>query len=184
MNENVTFHTETIITIENYWTEEKCDDYIALSEGIGYSEALVQTDLGPRRLSNIHNNQRVFYDNQELADEIWNQLNEIAPKKVGNSISTGINERFRFYKYENNQSFKRHRDQSYIRNEFECSYFTFMIYLNDNFEGGATIFNDIKIVPKKGMSLLFYHPLEHEGEMVVEGVKYILRSDIMYKFNT
>lgn len=62
----------------------------------------------------------------------------------------GLNELFRFYRYEPGQQFRKHRDQSYIRNSKEASYFTFMIYLNDDFKGGTTTFNDITIQPKQG----------------------------------
>jgi hypothetical protein len=58
-----------------------------------------------------------------------------------------------------------------------------MIYLNDNFNGGATTFNDLVVLPKKGMALVFYHYFEHEGAEVTEGTKYVLRTDIMYRLD-
>jgi len=39
------------------------------------------------------------------------------------------------------------------------------------------------ITPKEGMALIFLHKLYHEGSEVLEGRKYVLRSDIMYKLN-
>jgi prolyl 4-hydroxylase len=98
-----------------------------------------------------------------------------------NSHAIGLNELFRFYRYQPGQEFKKHRDNSYIRNNKEASYFTFMIYLNDNFTGGATTFKDIVVKPKQGTALVFYHYLEHEGSEVTEGTKYVLRSDIMFR---
>jgi len=56
-----------------------------------------------------------------------------------------------------------------------------MIYLNDDFKGGETKFNDLIVAPKKGTALIFYHYLEHEGSEVIEGTKYVLRTDIMYR---
>jgi hypothetical protein len=57
-----------------------------------------------------------------------------------------------------------------------------MVYLNDGFGGGATKFLDyeIDVVPKAGMALLFQHRILHEGAIVTSGVKYVLRSDVMY----
>ena len=81
-----------------------------------------------------------------------------------------------------NQEFKKHRDQSYIRNENESSYHTLLIYLNENFIGGETTFENLKIKPKKGSCLIFFHDLEHEGTKLTSGKKYILRTDIMYRF--
>lgn len=90
---------------------------------------------------------------------------------------------FRFYKYEKGQQFRKHRDQSFIRNGNEWSFYTFMIYLNDEFEGGATSFNQIDIVPKLGDCLVFLHDLEHEGSTLTKGIKYVLRTDIMYRLD-
>ena len=37
------------------------------------------------------------------------------------------------------------------------------------------------IVPRAGMALLFQHRVLHEGAPVRSGVKYVLRSDLMYR---
>ena len=59
-----------------------------------------------------------------------------------------------------------------------------MIYLNDNFKGGETKFNDLVVAPKKGSALVFYHYLVHEGTEVIEGIKYVLRTDIMFRLKS
>jgi hypothetical protein len=60
--------------------------------------------------------------------------------------------------------FKPHFDGEFSRNNSDTSFFTFIIYLNDGFDGGHTTFfkNDdakqpIRVVPKRGTALLFYH---------------------------
>lgn len=58
-----------------------------------------------------------------------------------------------------------------------------MIYLNDGYEGGETTFNNITVKPKQGTVLLFFHDLEREGSSVKKGIKYVLRTDIMYRLN-
>jgi len=174
-------HSKYIITVGNFWSIDKCDEFIAQSESIGYEPALVQTEKGQKRVEGVRNNQRILFTDFILAEQIWNELKEFAPNQIGNSYSIGLNEMFRFYKYDPGQEFKKHRDQSYIRNDFEASYFTFMIYLNDNYEGGETIFNDLLVKPEKGMALIFFHDLEHEGSKILTGEKYVLRTDIMYK---
>jgi len=50
-------------------------------------------------------------------------------------------------------------------------------------EGGATNFKDISIKPETGMALIFKHELLHEGAKVTAGLKYVLRSDVMYRRN-
>ena len=66
-----------------------------------------------------------------------------------------------------------------------------MVYLNDDFEDGTTSFsvNEIgvapdgvlRVTPKKGMALLFHHPVVHRGDPVTARRKYVLRTDVMYR---
>ncbi len=173
--------TNNIFTIENFWTQKQCVDFIAKSEAIGYEPATIDTEKGNKVVETVRNNNRVLYNDPLLAADLWQQLKPFAPSSIGKSIAVGLNELFRYYKYEAGQEFKRHRDQSYIRNDTEASYYTFMIYLNQEYLGGETIFNDRTITPKTGMALVFLHTLEHEGSPVTQGAKYVLRTDIMYR---
>jgi predicted 2-oxoglutarate/Fe(II)-dependent dioxygenase YbiX len=173
--------TDYIFTIDGFWTHKECDDFIAKSEAIGYEAATVETESGQKIVTAVRNNNRVIYRDYELADLLWQQLQPFAPTQIGYSKAAGLNELFRFYKYESGQEFKRHKDQSYIRDDGEASYYTFMIYLNENYDGGETTFNNLSIQPKKGLALVFLHNLEHEGKAVKSGVKYVLRTDIMFR---
>ena len=92
----------------------------------------------------------------------------------------GLNERFRFYRYDPGEQFAPHTDGCFRRDNGEESLLTFMIYLNEGCEGGETNFGEVRIVPKTGMTLIFDHYLLHEGAAVVSGRKYVLRSDVMY----
>lgn len=174
-------HTNNIFTIDNFWTKQECEDFIIMSETIGYTPATVTTEKGQKLVNEVRNNNRVIFNDDQLADKIWQELKSFAPSQFGNSKAIGLNELFRFYKYQVGQQFKKHRDQSFIRNDIEASYFTFLIYLNDNYEGGETTFNDFVIQPKQGTALIFQHDLEHEGSSVKQGIKYVLRTDIMYR---
>jgi hypothetical protein len=64
----------------------------------------------------------------------------------------------------------------------EASRLTFMVYLNEDFGGGATEFDFPKetVRPREGMALVFDHGLQHQGAEVTRGTKYVLRSDVMY----
>jgi prolyl 4-hydroxylase len=172
---------EGIYTIENFISNEECIRLINQSEKIGFEEATVETEKGAKRITEVRNNQRVLLTDYELANSLWEIVKEYAPLKIGNSVAVGLNELFRFYKYEPNNQFRKHIDQSFIRNEDEASYYTFMIYLNDDYEGGETAFSNVVIKGQQGMALIFLHSLEHEGSVVKRGIKYVLRSDIMYK---
>lgn len=172
-----------IWVIENFWTPEQCADVIAISEAKGYRAATINTESGTRLVEHVRNNTRVLYTDFTLAETIWQQIKPYAPQHIGNSVAIGLNELFRFYKYQPGQRFKKHRDQSYIRNPAEASYYTFMIYLNNDYTGGETTFNNVTIHPQPGAALIFLHSLEHEGSEVIQGTKYVLRTDIMYRLS-
>lgn len=122
----------------------------------------------------------MIFDNN-LAEDLFNKAAQLLPQDHDNYKILNFNEMFRVYKYSPGQQFKMHRDGSYIRNENEKSFYTFLIYLNDDFEGGETEFENLfTIIPKKGAALIFYHPLRHEGKTLISGLKYVLRTDVMY----
>ncbi|CAF0772155.1 unnamed protein product [Rotaria sordida] len=120
----------------------------------------------------------------------------------------GCVDRLRFYKYKKDEEYPEHMDGSYSRtitynNELQQSYkqhsfLTLLIYLNDDFQGGETKFfpdkqhcrflRDIEnkqpvhvIKPKQGMALINIHNILHEGSKVQSGIKYVLRTDILYQ---
>jgi predicted 2-oxoglutarate/Fe(II)-dependent dioxygenase YbiX len=106
--------------------------------------------------------------------------------------AVGLNERMRFLKYESGMFFAPHQDIPYVRGpEFgsragETSYVTVQIYLNDKgVKGGSTRFlcgtRYYDVQPKMGSVLIFDHDLLHEGSKVTGGVKYSVRTDIMYR---
>jgi hypothetical protein len=94
----------------------------------------------------------------------------------------GLNQPLRIYRYEPGQHFGPHQDQSYAGPGGSSSLLTFMVYLNDDFEGGGTAFLDEgrTVAPRTGMALLFQHKVLHAGERVLRGTKYVLRTDVLY----
>lgn len=174
--------TKDIFLVENFLSKEECINYINQSEKLGYEEALVNVGNSYKRIDEIRNNDRVFLDSKSLASDFFEKASPFIPHNIGNSIAIGLNELFRFYRYKPKQQFKKHNDESFIRNENEASFYTFLIYLNDDFIGGETTFGDIIIEPKKGSLLIFLHSILHQGNEIKSGVKYVLRTDIMYRF--
>jgi 2OG-Fe(II) oxygenase superfamily len=70
------------------------------------------------------------------------------------------------------------------------SFLTFLIYLNNDFEGGETKFYlphhlARGVVPRAGSILIFPQgnlaSLIHEGAAVTKGVKYVIRTDVLYR---
>jgi prolyl 4-hydroxylase len=173
---------ERIFLIEDFLSPEECDELIKLCESKGFEEAtIIRGEVMMDK--NTRNNDRLFYDSPELADKLFNRAKGFI---VGDPIR--FNERWRFYRYKEGQKFKKHTDMPYKVDD-EVSYYTFMIYLNDDFKGGATSFHsndeygfcEEYVLPKKGTALVFSHWKLHEGNEVTEGCKYVLRTDVMFK---
>jgi hypothetical protein len=169
-----------IFTIPNVLSAAECEEYIAWSESLGYEAAPVSLAVGAVLRPDIRNNARVMVDAPERAVEIWSRVFADIPAVADGRRAVGLNERFRFYRYGPGQQFAPHTDGCHRRPNGEESLFTFMIYLNGGAVGGATKFENASVTPQAGLALVFDHYLLHEGARVVEGQKYVLRSDIMY----
>lgn len=157
---------------------------------MAYEEALISRASGAARVTEIRNNDRVIWDDPSYAAELWRRLKDVIPPVFHNVWrAAGLNERLRFYRYEPGQFFDWHSDGTFWRSQHEESHFTFMIYLNDDCEGGETAFREVPdqpdqyliVVPKAGMALMFRHKLWHRGNEVLRGRKYVLRTDVMYQ---
>ena len=173
-------HTDHIFTVKSILSDSFCNELIQMSEEEGYVDAPITTAMGPVMAKNIRNNMRVIYDDYELADQMWEIIKDYVPSSHNGHEVVGLNERFRFYRYDPGQRFDWHYDGAYRRPNGERSYYTLIFYLNDEFTGGTTEFEDAIITPEKGDALIFWHYQRHIGADVLTGRKYVIRTDIMY----
>lgn len=178
---------DDILLLRDFLSREECLEFIEASERRGYEEAAVSTPAGQVVVKDVRNNDRILWDDPGLAAEWWSRCRPFVPAQFGRWRALGLNERFRFYRYRAGQTFRKHRDGSFRREKGEESWMTLMVYLNDGYEGGRTRFwfagdaGDTVIEPTAGTALVFMHERIHEGETVQSGVKYVLRTDIMYQ---
>ncbi|KAM6501649.1 hypothetical protein JOM56_001626 [Amanita muscaria] len=106
----------------------------------------------------------------------------------------GVNERLSFLRYGKGMSFKEHCDSHVTVRDSEgsgarCGRVTIQIYLTSpGVEGGSTrlwskdMKRHVDVEPKPGRVLVFQHRgMLHSGEEVLEGTKYTLRSDLMFR---
>ena len=173
-------HGNDVFTLQNVWSPATCQQFIQKSEREGFEKALVNTIDGPVKMEEFRNNDRLFWEDEDLAAQIWQEIEAFIPCDLGAYQAIGLNELFRFYRYDVDQQFNWHYDAPYQRNRQERSFYTFMIYLNEGFEGGGTAFDGFEVAPKTGDALFFSQELEYAGLPVSAGRKYILRTDIMY----
>jgi len=172
-----------IMVYKNILTPQECKALIHKIEDLGPTLATINTAIGHIHRPQTRNNDRVIFDDQALADEVFSRIKSSVPQDIHGMQLLNANERFRCYRYKPGQRFAPHRDGSFERSGFERSYYSFLLYLNEDFEGGETKFltdPEKSIKPETGMALLFQHPLIHEGAEVTKGVKYVARTDLMY----
>lgn len=169
-----------IYVVPDALSSTECEQYIAISEGIGFGDAPISEVGGEIVRPEIRNNSRVMIDDDATAGLLWERIRTDVPVFLNGRQVRGVNERLRFYRYDPGQQFAPHVDGSFTRSNGEQSLLTLMVYLNEDFEGGETIFNEATIRPQTGMALIFQHALMHEGAAVTSGRKYVLRSDVIY----
>ena len=190
---NLNFNKFAII-LDNVFTKKECDNLIKLSEEIPENYEIAKVSYDDEQIidTSYRNNKRWLYFNKKLAETFFEKIKSYIPNEFeGNQVSC-LNERLSFLKYSVGEYFKPHEDGFYIRpDNSEISYITVQIYLNDLDEedGGATtftenaynrIYKDYSVIPKVGRVLLFEHDIEHEGSILKNGLKYCIRTDVMY----
>lgn len=178
---------DRIQTIDGLFTPEECDALVRSSEASGFTDAPITTGRGFVMAPEVRNNTRVMFDDPARAAALWARLGPWVPAERARGVAVGLNERFRFYRYAPGEYFRWHLDGSFERDAHERSMVTAIVYLNDDFEGGSTDFDTregaAQIIPRRGMVLLFDHRLLHQGAPVLRGRKYVLRTDVMYRWS-
>lgn len=186
-------HGEDIFVIREFFPPEECAEHIRVSEVAGYDDAPISSSRGPVMRKDVRNNDRVMIDDPTLAAVLFARAEPLLPTDFLIWTPVGLNERFRYYRYTRGQKFDWHFDGPFTRDTGECSKLTFMIYLNDGFVGGETVFNlkrhggvrdddpQLTVTPTAGTALVFRHDVLHTGAVVLDGVKYVIRTDVMFR---
>ncbi|KAL4882467.1 hypothetical protein BJY04DRAFT_187132 [Aspergillus karnatakaensis] len=192
----------------NVLTPTECKSIIAAGESVTFlPDAPLREDGDTSILA--HN----FYwiIDTLFHDTLWARISPYVPAAVNGRAVRGINRRFRVYRYVPGAEYRCHIDGAwppsgisdegkYIydsspEDNRQSSMYTFLLYLNDEFEGGETTFfmpaeregvlNAYPVRPVMGSVAIFPHgesngALLHEGTGVRKGAKYIIRTDVEY----
>lgn len=170
-----------VFTIPGFLSPAECASFIESSERRGYAEAGIRTEQGELLYKDARNNDRVVFDDASLAQFLFDRARPLLPPEIDGWQLAGFNYRFRYYRYAERQQFDWHLDGTVRAIPGQESFLTFMMYLNEGFEGGSTEFGWEKVAPAEGMALVFPHRVRHRGAPVASGIKYVLRTDVMYE---
>jgi hypothetical protein len=145
-----------------------------------------------------------------LDEKLLDRCRSYLPAQLAGGALAGINARCRFFRYTDGEKavYRPHIDGSwpgsgldattgrYVHDAFgdRRSRLTFLMYLNDDFEGGCTTFympaaggglQAQGVQPRAGAVLCFPQgntaSLLHEGSAVKRGTKDVVRSDVLYR---
>jgi len=197
----------------NLLSAAECERLVALTETLGYLEdAAVSL---PRSIR--HNHSTTWVADDITTDLLWRRSahcfhrdDDFAGKRA-----LGLNGRLRFYRYAEGDYFAAHTDGSWpgsriidgelVANAYDdrWSQLSFLLFLSDDFVGGATRFyvdpdhpgqpsrrqdpaHSVDVRTPRGGALCFphgVHPLHcaHASEPISAGVKYIIRSDVLFE---
>ncbi len=173
-------HADGVLSIPGFLAPDECRHYMAEAKRIGFVAAGVRTHDDPQKmLPAIRNNDRVAFDAPHWGEMLWQRLGQCALPQIDGMRSVGLASAFRIYRYSPGQRFRMHKDGGLQERGME-SCMSFLVYLNDDFEGGATDFRGFDILPETGTALVFVHETWHEGCVLTEGTKYVLRSDVLF----
>ncbi|KAF9580310.1 hypothetical protein BGW38_003093 [Lunasporangiospora selenospora] len=202
-------HGIVALTVGQILTPQECQSLIDMSESIGYDVAKINlgnadaSNETAMHFPGYRDGYRCIVDDFAFAAQLWERVRPFVPAKFQNRPVVGLNERMRFLKYGPGDQFQAHMDGEFRRTDGsgEVTKVTIQFYLNEDCVGGATTFLEesfnfkdlirekgspvgeikrVAVEPKTGQILIFQHNLLHEGSKVLEGAKYVIRSDILY----
>jgi hypothetical protein len=187
-------------TATNVLTPEECADFVRSSEAAGFRRS--GEGGGPHFAGN---RTRATLTDERLSQRLFSRLEPyLAPIRhrdakpwyfdflgplvpSGTYVPVGVNDFMRVSRYVPGGKFRDHRDTGYVRDDQYVGFWTLLLYLNDDFEGGETTIYDESngklahtVKPEVGKVFAFYHFQMHAGLEVTSGSKLVARTEIMY----
>lgn len=183
---------------------EECRCIMRQAEASGYHD-------GKGEVRFAGNRERAMFMQKEWADVLWDRIRHAVlplhfdPRThkynstvdfmppAGDYVPIGVNALLRVSRYEPGGVFQWHVDSVYASGEDYVGFQTLLLYLNDGFEGGETVVDTswfdheaeediVSVTPRTGTVFAFDHSEVHQGSAVMTGCKYVVRTEIMFKF--
>jgi len=206
--------TDGAFVLRNVLSEHECAQFLAAASKMGF-KGDIDYSFGFAAPSTSRLDARpaegcFWLVDASILDVVFERCKPLLPQEIDGRRLAGLNARWRFYRYDSDPPsiYRPHIDGSwpasglsedgkYVFDAYNdrWSCMTFLIYLNDDFTGGATTFftpttctqtplNIQGVKPRTGNILVFPHGSTraalHEGSQVMKGSKYVMRSDVLY----
>ncbi|CAE7560783.1 unnamed protein product [Symbiodinium natans] len=172
-------------------TPEEAATYVKSAQKAGFGQSDVSREFPP----SLRNNSRLIHFSDALALALYRRLvPHLAHRDVylvqpmgfgaeGRWKPVGVNPCFRISQYKEREHFATHCDGMYANDNDECSIYSLVLYLNEDYEGGELEFTESgkRFRPTAGTAVLLPHDLSHAGQEVLKGTKYVARSELMFR---
>lgn len=183
--------------LDGVLTPAECAQVIADGEALGFASKVSRRSGPP-----IRDNDRALYDPGDvLAAALEQRLQAAVAWALAHALPPGwrvpadghfLNRRWRLNRYDTGEAFKPHFDSGHAFHEARRTLLSLIIYLNEDFEGGDTVFLDdeappVYVRPRTGAALVFPHfgpgsPLHATSPLrAVPRPKYIARTDLIFE---
>lgn len=161
----------TVEEIPNFLSKEECERIIAISQSKLSKSLVFATDKDEEDTTVRTSKQAWLKDSDDaLINDISNRIAERTQTTIAQQESMQV------VKYDENGFYKPHFDACDQATRTDCErmnmgqghrIITFIMYLNDTFEGGETLFPNIdyKIVPEIGKAAIF-HNVDEKGNIL------------------
>ncbi|KAJ3180199.1 hypothetical protein HDU85_004202 [Gaertneriomyces sp. JEL0708] len=186
----------------------QCREILFAAESVGFTPDAPIAGAAAEQSSILAHNMFWLADTG-LLEYIYSRCEPHLPSNIGGGNLAGLNARWRVYRYVPGAVYRPHIDGAWpgsgldpTTGEYVYDYYkdrrsklTFLVYLNEDFEGGATTFflpsktvgvmDAFPVRPRTGCVLCFPHgdttgSLLHEGSALAKGAKYVIRADVLY----
>lgn len=183
-----------IVLLHALFTAKDCQAFVDFC-----STLPLEPSPAAKRGEATRTNDRFSAQQPEFAQRLWAETNlsKLLPSVIGDK-ACGLNSNIRVYRYDSRQQayFQPHYDDT-VQDAVTGlrSKWTLLIYLTgneDGVRGGQTVFyksqkkeaaTEVVFELERGAALLHKHGADcllHEARPVLEGVKWVLRSDVMF----
>ncbi|KAJ7779201.1 hypothetical protein B0H16DRAFT_808617 [Mycena metata] len=196
--------------INDVFEAAECKALIDAAEAVGMLPD-EPTAGSAAQLASVLAHNFIWLADTEFLATMYSRVVALLPQTIHGGTVRGINARFRLYRYHPGALYRPHIDgawpasaldsttspPSYVYDSDPTVYsrLTFLIYLNDDFDGGCTTFflpsaehgvlEARPVKPRTGTVCVFPHgaargSLLHEGSGVTRGAKYVIRTEVLY----
>jgi prolyl 4-hydroxylase len=208
-----------VFSINNFLSDEECNALIALAQIQGLEPSTIHaggqnTQPSRDRFTRSSSNTWLSRDTANVTDVIYRRaakllrIDESLLQKpfIGDEYHEhehSLAESLQVLRYQAEEEYKAHHDFTYppaFRRHQPTRFATILFYLNDDFEGGQTVFpravnaqyhEGVTVEPQKGKAVLFYNMLPdgnmddlsmHASQKVLQGEKYLANLWVWGKF--